>query len=145
MGEYFPEPKSIGGRVKDELDLSNYKTKADLKNATGVNTSKFAKMVDLANLKSNVDKLDIYETKNVQTNLSNKLDFDKLVPAVVDLSKLSDLVKNNVVKGDAYNAKIKNIECKRSDISNLATNTTLNAKTNQVKNKILADISSASN
>ena len=151
MGEYFPEPKSIGGRVKDELDLSNYKTKADLKNATGVNTSKFAKMVDLANLKSNVDKLDIYETKNVQTNLSNlkskvnKLDFDKLVPAVVDLSKLSDLVKNNVVKGDAYNAKIKNIECKRSDISNLATNTTLNAKTNQVKNKILADISSAGN
>ena len=148
MGEYFTEPKSIGARVKDELDLSNYKTKADLKNATGVNTSKFAKMVDLANLKSNVDKLNIYETKNVQSNLSNlkskvnKLDFDKLVPAVVDLSKLSDLVKNNVVKEDVYNAKIKNIECKRSDISNLATNTTFNAKTNQVKNKILDDISS---
>ena len=151
MGEYFPEPKSIEGRVKDELDLSNYKTKADLKNATGANTSKFAKMVDLDNLKSNVDKLDIFETKNVQTNLSNlkskvnKLDFDKLVPAVVDLSKLSDLVKNNVVREDVYNAKIKNIECERFDISNLATNTTFNGKTNQVKNKILADISSVSN
>ena len=38
MSEYFPEPKSLGGRVKVELDLSNYKTKADLKNATCVDT-----------------------------------------------------------------------------------------------------------
>ena len=57
MSEYFSEPKSLGGRVKVELDLSNYATKADLKNAKGVDTSKFAKKVDLANLKSNVEKL----------------------------------------------------------------------------------------
>ena len=42
MSEYFPEPKSFGGRVKVELDLSNYATKVDLKNATGVDLSKFA-------------------------------------------------------------------------------------------------------
>ena len=59
MSKYFPEPKSSGGRVKVELDLSNYATETDLKNATGVDTSKFAKKVDLANLKSDVDKLDI--------------------------------------------------------------------------------------
>ena len=59
MSEYFPEPKSLGGRVKVELDLSNYVTKSDSKNTTGVDTSKFAKNVDLANLKSNIDKLDI--------------------------------------------------------------------------------------
>ena len=47
MSEYFPEPKSFGRRVKVELDLSNYATKADLKNATGINTSKFAEKVDL--------------------------------------------------------------------------------------------------
>ena len=41
MSEYFPEPKSSGGGVKVELDLFNYGTKVDLKNATGVNTSKF--------------------------------------------------------------------------------------------------------
>ena len=52
MGEYFPEPKSSTRRVKNELDSSNYATKADLKNATGVDTSKFAKNVDLASLKS---------------------------------------------------------------------------------------------
>ena len=42
MSEYIPEPKSLGGRVKVELDLSNYATKVDLKNATGVDLSKFA-------------------------------------------------------------------------------------------------------
>ena len=46
MSEYFPEPKSFGRRVKVELDLSNYATKADLKNATGIDTSNFAKNVD---------------------------------------------------------------------------------------------------
>ena len=98
--------------MKVELDLSNYATKTDLKNATGIDTSSFAKKVDLANLKSNVDKLDIDKLKNVPTNLSNlkskvdKLDVDKLIPAPVDLSKLSDGVKNYVIKIDLYNAKI---------------------------------------
>ena len=66
MSEYFPEPKSLRGRVKVELDLdlSNYATKVDLKNATGVDTSKFAKKVDLANLKSDVDKLNIEKYTN---------------------------------------------------------------------------------
>ena len=49
---YFPDPKSLEGSMKVELDLSNYATKRELKNATGVDTSKFAKKVDLANLKS---------------------------------------------------------------------------------------------
>ena len=38
MSEYFPEPKSLGRKVKVELDLSNYATKADLKNLTGIDT-----------------------------------------------------------------------------------------------------------
>ena len=50
MSEYFSKSKSLGGRVKVELDLSNYATKADLKNATGVDTSDFAKKTDSANL-----------------------------------------------------------------------------------------------
>ena len=69
MSEYFPELNTSGGRVKVELDLSNYATKSDLKNATGIDTSKFAKKVDLASLKFNVDKLDIDRLKNVPTNL----------------------------------------------------------------------------
>ena len=50
MSEYFPKPKSFGERVKVELGLWNHAKKGDLKNATGVDTSKFAKKVDLANL-----------------------------------------------------------------------------------------------
>ena len=143
MSEYFLEPKSLGGRVKVELDLSNYATKTDLKNATGVDTSSFAKKkTDLANLKSHLDKLDINKLKNVPTNLCNlkskvdKLDVDKFVPVPVDLSKLSDVAKNDVVKKDAYNAKIKNIEDKMPDITNLSTNASLNAKINEVKGEI---------
>ena len=65
MSESFLESKSLGGKVKVELDLPNYATKADLKDATGVDTSKFAKKFDLANLKSNVDKWNIDKLKNV--------------------------------------------------------------------------------
>ena len=138
MTEYFPEPKSLGGKVKFELDLSNYATKADLKNATGIDTSSFPKNVDSANLKSNLKKLSIDKLKNVPFSLSNlkSKEVDKLVPAPVDLSKLSDVVKHNVVKKDVYNVKIKNIEYKIPNINNLATKTTLNAKINEVKDEI---------
>ena len=92
MIAHFPEPTYLGGRIKVELDLSNCSTKADLRNETSTDTSKLAKKFNLANLKSNVDKLD--KLKNVPTNLSNlkskadKLDVDKLVRVPVDLSKL---------------------------------------------------------
>ena len=61
MGKYFPELKSLGGRVKGQLDLSNYATKSDLINATSIDTSKLAKKYDLTSLKYNVDKLHIYQ------------------------------------------------------------------------------------
>ena len=63
MSEYLLEPKSLKWTMKVELDLSNYPTKADLENATSVYTSKVAKKVDLANFKSDVDKLDIVKLK----------------------------------------------------------------------------------
>ena len=85
------------------LYLSNYATKTDLKNATGLDTSSFVKKVDLSNLKSNIDKLDIDKLKNVPTNLSNlkskldKLDVNELIPVCVDLSKLSHVVKKCLI------------------------------------------------
>ena len=77
MSEYFRKPKSLGGNVKVELDLSNYVAKADLKNATGVDISTFAVKVDLTTLKPEIDKVDI----------------GKLETTPIDLSKLSDVVK----------------------------------------------------
>ena len=67
MSKYFPEPRSLGGRVQFESDLSNYATKADSKFATAMDTTTLAKQVDLAHLKSSVDKLDIDKLKYVPT------------------------------------------------------------------------------
>ena len=64
MSEYFPKPKSLGANVKVELDLSNYATNTDKKNTTCVDTSDFGKKTDLANLKSDIYKLDIDKLKN---------------------------------------------------------------------------------
>ena len=83
MSQYFPKPfRSFEGIIKVKVDLSNYATKADIRNISHVDTSSFALKTNLASLKTEFDKLDI----------------DKLVPVPVDLSKLSDVVKNDVVK-----------------------------------------------
>ena len=83
MSWYFTKQfRSFGGNIKVKSDLSNYETKTDLKNVTNVDTSSFALKTNLASLKTEV----------------NKLDIDKLAPVLVDLSKLSDVVKDNVVK-----------------------------------------------
>ena len=80
MSQYFPKPQEVyGGDINVKVDLSNYATKADIKNISNVDTSSFALKTNLANLKSEVDKLDI----------------DKLVPVPVDVS---DVVKNDIVK-----------------------------------------------
>ena len=71
MSEYFTEPKCFQRKVKVKLDLSNYATKADLINEAGVGTSNLAKKVDLASLKSNIDKLDTEKLKNVPSKFSN--------------------------------------------------------------------------
>ena len=114
MSQYFPKPNELfGGDIK--VDLSNYATKADIKNISHVDTSSFALKTNLANLKTEVDKLDI----------------DKLVPVPVDLSKLSGVVKNDVVKKTDYNAKTIEIN-KIPDISNLATKTALNTVENKI-------------
>ena len=83
MSQYFPTLfGSFGRNINVKVDLSNYATKTDLKNVTQVDTSSFALKTNLANLKTEVDKFDI----------------DKLAPVPVDLSKLSDVVKNDAVK-----------------------------------------------
>ena len=83
MSQYFPKPyEPFGEDINVKVDLSNYATKTDLKNVTHADTSSFALKTNSANLKIEVDKLDI----------------DKLAPAPVDLSKLRDIVKNDVVK-----------------------------------------------
>ena len=139
MSQYFPKPdEPFGGDINVKVVLSNYATKTDIKNISHVDTSSFALKSNLANLKTKVDKLDI----------------DKLVPVPVDLSKLSDLVKNDVVKKDVYDklvTKVNNIdtsgfvsktkydtelENKIPDATGLAKKTDYNTKITEIESKI---------
>ena len=93
MSQYIPKPyEPFGGDINVKVDLSNYATKTDLKNVSHVEVSSFALKSNLASLKTEVDKLDT----------------DKLVPVPIDLSKLSDVVKNDVVKKTEYNKLVTN-------------------------------------
>ena len=104
MSPYYPPYRSSRNNVKVELDLTNYATKTDLKNITHVDVSSFAGKTNLAALKTEVDKLDI----------------DKLKTRPIDLSKLSNVVENDVVKKTDYNAKVTSIE---AQITGLTKNT----------------------
>ena len=87
MSKYFPKQyKPFGRNINIKTDLSNYATKAETKNISHVDTSSFALKTNLPNLKTKFDKLGI----------------DKLVHVPVDLSNLSDVVKNDVVKKGVY-------------------------------------------
>ena len=94
MSKYFSKPYNPFGKdVSVKVDLANYATKADIKNISHIDTSRFALKTNLANLKIEVDKLDI----------------DKLVPVPTDWSKLSNVVKNEVVKKNVYDKLVTNV------------------------------------
>ena len=99
MSQYFPKPfnSHFGDSIKVKIDLSNYATKTDIKNISHIDTSSFALKTNLANLKIEVDKLDI----------------EKLPTVPVDMSKLNDVLKNDVMKKTVYDklvAKVDNID-----------------------------------
>ena len=110
--------------------MSNFATKSVLRNATGVDTLDFAKNGDLASLKSGIDKL--ADVPRKLTNLKDYvdiLDADKLALVPVDLSKLSNTVKNDVVK------KIN--EIKTTDTSDLVDKADYGTKIDKIEKKIL--------
>ena len=104
MSQHFPKPyETFGGDINVKADLSNYETKTDLKNVTQVDVSSFALKSNLASLKTEVDKPDI----------------DKVAPVPNDLAKLSNVVKNDVVKKTEYDksvTKVDNIDTTKFDL-----------------------------
>ena len=96
---YFPEPYTY--RRKYEVDFSDDATKCDLKESPGIDTLKFAKKVDLANLADLADLVD---------SDIGRLDIDKLETTYVDLGKLSNaVIKNGVVKKTVYDELVQNV------------------------------------
>ena len=141
MSQYFPKPyQPFGGDINVKVDLSNYATKTDLKNISHIDVSSYALKSNLASLKTEVDKLDI----------------DKLTSVPIDLAKLRNLVKNDIIKktecdklvnkvngidntnfvsrtkyekdGSDFEDKIDKIEKKIPDISNLVKKTEVEGK-----------------
>ena len=98
MSQYFPKPyEPFGGDINAKVDLSNYATKTDFKNVSHVDVSSFALKSNFAGLKIEIDKIDA----------------DKLKTVPVNLAKLSNVVKNDVVKKTEYNklvTKVDNID-----------------------------------
>ena len=114
MSTYYPPYKSSSNNIKVELDLTNYATKTDLKNIAHTDVSSFASKTNLSTLKTEVDKIDI----------------DKLKTVPDDLAKLSNVVKNEVVKKtdfkfstdtNSLDDKIDKVDKKIPDVSGLAT------------------------
>ena len=134
--QYFP-PYGGTKNIKVELDLASYATKDDVKNITHVDVSSYATKTNLAALKSEVDKIDV----------------DKLKTVPVDLAKLSDVVKNDVIKKTDYNTKVISIETKiaglnKSSSDNLADITKLKAVDTSnfvLKTKLTADVNTLEN
>ena len=142
MSQYFPKPyEPFSEDINVKVDLSNYATKADMKNISHVDTSSFALKLNLPSLKTEV----------------NKLDIDKLVFVPVDISKLSDVLKDDVVKKVVYDklvAKVnsidtsgfvlrtkydtdkKKLEIKIPNIKGLVKKTDYNTKITEIENKI---------
>ena len=116
MSIYYPPYNNSNNNIKVELDLSNYATKDDVKNITHVDVSSYATKTNLAALKTEVHKIDV----------------DKLKTTPADLPKLSNVVKNDVVKKTDYSTKVTSIEVQiagltKNTVDNLADITKLKA------------------
>ena len=137
MSTYYPPYKSSSQNIKVELDLSNYATKKDINDITHVDVSGFASKTNLAALKTEIDKLDT----------------DKLKTTPADLAKLSNVVKNDVVKKSDYNTKVTSIESQvagvtKNTLDNLGDITKLKAidtSSFALKTKLASDVTTLEN
>ena len=121
MSQYFPKPyEPFGGDINVKINLSNYATKTDLKNVTHVDVSSLALILNLASLKTEVGKLDI----------------DKLGPVPNDLGKLSNVVKNDVVKKTVYDKLVEKVN--NIDTTGFVLKTTYDTDKSGLEKKIIA-------
>ena len=123
MSQYFPKPyEPFGGDINVKVALCNYATKTDLKNASQVDVSTFAPKSTLANLKIEVDKLDI----------------DKVTPVPNDLAKLSHVVKNDVVKKTVYDKLV--AEVNNTDTTGFLLKPTYDTDKSDLERKFLIQV-----
>ena len=117
MSKYFLPYNNSSKNIKVELDLRNYATKKDIKDITHIDDSGFASKINLAALKTEVDKIDT----------------DKLKTVPNDWAELSNVVKNDVVKNTDYNAKVSDIETQITAVNKYALDNLADVKTLKTK------------
>ena len=135
--KHFPRYKSASNNIKVQVDLINYATKDDVKNITHVDVSSYATKTNLAALKTEVHKIDV----------------DKLKTVPVDLAKLTNVVKNDVIKKTDYSTKVTSIETQiagvtKNTLDNLADITKLkavDASNFVLKTKLTSDVNTLEN
>ena len=135
--QYFPPYENTINNIKIELNLGNYATKDDVKNITHLDVSSYAIKTNLAALKGEVDKIDV----------------EKLKTTPADVAKLSNVVKNDVVKKTDYNTKVTNTENQiagvtKNTVDNLANITKLKAVDTRnfiLKTKLTSDVNTLEN
>ena len=140
MSQYFHKPYEIfGGDINVKVDLSNYARNTDLKNVSRVDVSSFALKSNLASLKTEVDKIDADKLKTVPIDLAKisnvvkndvvkKTEYNKLVTKVDSINTTNFVKKpSSFVKKTDFNTKVTEIEDKRPSITGVATNSALTA------------------
>ena len=149
MSQYFPKPyETFGGDINAKVDLSNYVIKTDFKNVSHVDVSSFALKSNLAGLKIEIDKIDADKLKTVPVNLAKlsnvvkndvvkKTEYNKLVTKVDNIDTTNFVKKNKYEKaGSDFEDKISKIDGKISDLVVWLKKTDFNAKITEVEGKI---------
>ena len=148
MSQYFPPYRSSRSNIKVELDLSTYATKTDLKNGTHVHVSSFASKTNLASLKTEVDKIDVDRLKTVPVDLAKlsngvkndviqKTEYNKSVTKVDNINTTNFVKKNKYEKdGSDFQNKISKVDKKIPDVSGLVKKTDFNSKITETESKI---------
>ena len=145
MSQYFPKPyEPFGGDINVKVDLSNYATKTDLKNISHIDVSSYALKSNLASLKTEVDKLDINKLTSVPIDLAKlsnvvkndvvkKAEYDKLVNKVNDIDTTNFVARTKYEKdGSNFEDKINKVEKKIPNVSDLVKKSALTAVENKI-------------
>ena len=146
MSQYFPKPyEPFGGDINVKVDLSNYATKADLKDISHIDISNFAIKSNFASLKTEVDKLDIDKltpvpddlanlSNNVKNNVVKKIDYNKLVTKVDNIDTKNFVKKSKYEKyGSDFEYKISKVDKKTPDVSGLVEKRDFNTKISEIE------------
>ena len=136
--QYYPPYENTINNIKVELDLANYATNDDVKNITHVDASSYASKTNLAALKAEVDKIDVDKLKTVPDDLSKSTNVVKNETVKKTDFSSDDYVKKTKFSADtnALDDKIDKVDKKVPDVSNLASKSSVTVLIRDLNDRI---------